>query len=117
MDIVLHWKITKNNFVNKERGLSSKHRLGHKAGKLEQRTTLSIHRERLDLRFKKQVETALIKNSPFIRKDLKCSVIINNTVYYLNARNPKEFSNRLTNILIEAKQPKKDVSTYLLIKK
>lgn len=101
MEIVLHWENRPHNFINQEIGASSKNRLGCKPNNLAQKTVLTVNYGRLDLKFKKKVESALLVHKHYIRKDTRCKVYINNKPYSLSCRNAKKFSNDLTNILIK----------------
>lgn len=92
--------------------LSFKDRLGTKPSTLGQSVSLNIERTRLDLKFKQKLEKALIRYKHLIRADMKCVIYIPEKLGInltalgrleyteLTCRNPKEFSNKLTNILI-----------------
>lgn len=101
MQLILNWNVRSTNFINKdEKSKTSKLRLGHKPISLSQRTVLTIQRKRIDLKWKKEVESLLINAGSAIRKDMSCKAYINGGLYILNARNAKDFSNRLGNIML-----------------
>lgn len=99
MDIILHWELTKQNFVNKEHGLSAKHRVGHKPALLTLSTTISVDRNRLDLKFKKMLEKALYRIAPAMHRDMRVK-IFTDKLYILSSRDLKRLSNEITNVMV-----------------
>ncbi len=99
MDIVLHWELTKLNFVNQEKGKSSKYKMGCKPSNLELTTTISIDRRRIDLKFKKMLERALYKAAPALHRDMRVKVFTDK-LYILSARDLTKLSNEIANVMI-----------------
>lgn len=100
MDIILHWETSKLNFVNQEVGKSSKHRMGTKPSTLRLTTTISVNRDRLDLKFKKMLSNALYKVAPALHRDMRVNIFIDR-LYILSSRDLIKLSNDITNILIK----------------
>lgn len=112
--LIIHWENIPHNFVNKERGLSSKHRVGHKSNTMTQTTSLTVARERLDQKFKQMLEKELLKHSALIRKNVSCRVFVNGKLFIASCRNAKTFSNNIVNLLLMDRFNKKvDISKQI----
>lgn len=110
MDITLHWDKLTSNFVNKERGLSAKHRVGHKPIYRSSTVTLTIERERIDLKWKKMLEAKLIKVMNVIHKDMTVVVFVDKRRFTLSPRNFVTLSNNIAKCIIDSRSVTMDTA-------
>lgn len=99
MNIEIHQKRRRINFVNRsEKGLSFKHRQGHKPNEMRQTVYITGLPDRISTRFKSCLTLQLKKCG--MRHDVPCVVITPFGKFESHSRRPHDWANKLANVIL-----------------